>query len=263
MRPERRFQHTAARRRLRAGRKHVIKPKRFNTQPPEGGCSATAPCRRISAAFQHTAARRRLPGRGRQRGLQRHVSTHSRPKAAAQPFLQFGREFVVSTHSRPKAAARVGCDVCVVVKVSTHSRPKAAASPRGLPSKSFSTFQHTAARRRLHRPWPARQSQIQFQHTAARRRLPVLVRRPCASRSFQHTAARRRLHPGRWRLAAAPLVSTHSRPKAAACNGFDNHFRDCQFQHTAARRRLLLLMWPPGRAPGFQHTAARRRLLPA
>ena len=56
-----RFQHTAARRRLRVMAAIFILSCRFNTQPPEGGCTASPSikCEVI-------------------------VSTHSRPKAAAQ-----------------------------------------------------------------------------------------------------------------------------------------------------------------------------------
>ena len=77
------------------------------------------------------------------------------------------------------------------------------------------------------------------------------------------------------------MVSTHSRPKAAAFSAtFDRSF--CTFQHTAARRRLLMGIWcitgcvgfntqpPEGgwffnfycsvNLFSFQHTAARRRL---
>ena len=54
------------------------------------------------------------------------VSTHSRPKAAAEPIKQAAQINLVSTHSRPKAAA--------------YSHYK---------NRPFYQFQHTAARRRL------------------------------------------------------------------------------------------------------------------
>ena len=58
--------------------------------------------------------------------------------------------------------------------------------------------------------------QQQFQHTAARRRLrqhqDVLDLRA----EFQHTAARRRLLNARGIGLFTSVVSTHSRPKAAA-----------------------------------------------
>ena len=55
---------------------------------------------------------------------------------------------------------------------------------------------------------------------------------------FQHTAARRRLQEIEQMPEKHFQVSTHSRPKAAACGSKidTKHFK---FQHTAARRRLL------------------------
>ena len=77
---------------------------------------------------------------------------------------------------------------------------------------------------------------------------------------FQHTAARRRLP---WLLppiSTSLKVSTHSRPKAAACVPSVYAISVFLFHHTAARRRLH----PKGGAKStkklFQHTAARRRL---
>ena len=102
--------------------------------------------------FQHTAARRRLH-KSPLPPLHRHaVSTHSRPKAAANSLPQVAGLSLVSTHSRPKAAAvghiflstaskcfntqppEGGCarkaQESAQVRVSTHSRPKAAAVQR-------------------------------------------------------------------------------------------------------------------------------------
>ena len=55
-----------------------------------------------------------------------------------------------------------------------------------------------------------------FQHTAARRRLQLHFLSPNLDNKFQHTAARRRLPLQKYLLVVAYLVSTHSRPKAAA-----------------------------------------------
>ena len=122
--------------------------------------------------------------------------------------------------------------------VSTHSRPKAAADIKKLLIDKDKGFQHTAARRRLQTKMTTCAMYWMFQHTAARRRLRYYC---------QHD----------FRLLG---VSTHSRPKAAACTKFQQTQRKLMFQHTAARRRL-----PGGNNhnPGndlFQHTAARRRL---
>ena len=78
------------------------------------------------------------------------------------------------------------------------------------------SFQHTAARRRLLQSKRALPYPFMFQHTAARRRLQF-VQRFCGMLSkFQHTAARRRLQPLVWGNITSSIVSTHSRPKAAA-----------------------------------------------
>ena len=54
-----------------------------------------------------------------------------------------------------------------------------------------------------------------FQHTAARRRLVFWVYNLVAWFEFQHTAARRRLVGRIFKTADSMTVSTHSRPKAA------------------------------------------------
>ena len=166
----------------------------------------------LQAQFQHTAARRRLfslespvtylsvSTHSRPKAAAEiqaidsfafSVSTHSRPKAADITPLPLGKEFYVSTHSRPKAAVTLLGLLRPFAPVSTHSRPKAAANWRRI-SIRIRRFQHTAARRRLERLGVIAEDALQFQHTAARRRL--------ASRRH-----RRR----------CPAVSTHSRPKAA------------------------------------------------
>ena len=89
-RPVRRmlFQHTAARRRLPLARDHAACfAKCFNTQPPEGGCEQKYAQDAARELFQHTAARRRLRPARRAGSVRPQVSTHSRPKAAA-PYLK-------------------------------------------------------------------------------------------------------------------------------------------------------------------------------
>ena len=77
----------------------------FNTQPPEGGCSLILNDGDEIVMFQHTAARRRLPPILSDIVPIIKVSTHSRPKAAANRTVGTGGTLQVSTHSRPKAAA--------------------------------------------------------------------------------------------------------------------------------------------------------------
>ena len=77
-------------------------------------------------------------------------------------------------------------------------------------------FQHTAARRRLPPKQPLKTWHSKFQHTAARRRLFKSIQKKIPMYAFQHTAARRRLDKGLAYACGITLVSTHSRPKAAA-----------------------------------------------
>ena len=104
----------------------LARPNSFNTQPPEGGWRLVNKSRDIVVKFQHTAARRRL---------------------VEERFRRFDG-VVVSTHSRPKAAGAKIQQLEVAVKVSTHSRPKAAGSTFSW-FRCSTSFQHTAARRRL------------------------------------------------------------------------------------------------------------------
>ena len=80
---KKKFQHTAARRRLR---RYVWCCCRFNE-------------------FQHTAAWRRLLAKDILKGSSINVSTHSRAEAAAEKAQQSIARIEVSTHSRAKAAA--------------------------------------------------------------------------------------------------------------------------------------------------------------
>ena len=123
------FQHTAARRRLRGFFRWSIRIFRFNTQPRGGGCLHGVYQMFFLVVFQHTAARRRLRFAGKNAFWQKCVSTHSRAEAAANG------------------------DVIVLggLAVSTHSRAEAAACNCGCVRRLHLRFQHTAARRRLHR----------------------------------------------------------------------------------------------------------------
>ena len=120
------FQHTAARRRLADNQSNAASNHGFNTQPPEGGwqlllytavrtivsthsrpkaaepyCVDTI----IRALFQHTAARRRLVFVGVLFASGYGFNTQP-PEGGWTGRLKLGSENHVSTHSRPKAAAR-------------------------------------------------------------------------------------------------------------------------------------------------------------
>ncbi len=121
----------------------------------------------------------------------------------------------ISTHSRAKAAGEPYKLVMGLEGISTHSRAKAAGQ-RPLLKHLTAKFQLTAARRRLVRPVPERLMQpchfnsqpreggwetiecntrrcTEFQLTAARRRLDASRTKPEVVAVFQLTAARRRL----------------------------------------------------------------------
>ena len=188
------FQHTAARRRL---------PK-LTAQPLE------------SLLFQHTAARRRLPRCIDACPVTLLVSTHSRPKAAAETEPPRRAMPTVSTHSRPKAAAFDLPPVPGATLVSTHSRPKAAAPELNQHSHSNCRFNTQppeggcAVLVAMIAFWSL------FQHTAARRRLlPIHIRRRIAT-GFNTQPPEGGCLSDAAAAFGIRIVSTHSRPKAAA-----------------------------------------------
>ena len=166
----RRFQLTAARRRLHDGHLDVVDVHRF----------------------QLTAARRRLRVIPSEVKMQVNVSTHSRSKAAAWGFAGRKQRVDVSTHSRSKAAASSKEVNDNLFAVSTHSRSKAAAKARNF-HKAGLWFQLTAARRRLQEKSKLSSALQTFQLTAARRRLRKSLIPLALHSLFQLTAARRRL----------------------------------------------------------------------
>ena len=293
------FQHTAARRRLRRSMPPNTPCACFNTQPPEGGC-------RVGVVGV----------------LGWVVSTHSRPKAAASCRASDYRNTPCFNTQPPEGGCGWPLSCTGSVTVSTHSRPKAA-ELRFLNKSGSRLFQHTAARRRLQsrhgqyrvvggfntqppeggclqsqnslpfaqvsthsRPkaaekfTPPKLADLLFQHTAARRRLVLHYDSVLARTLFQHTAARRRLTAA-FRCRAAgrsfntqppeggwvsdvhfvPLsqVSTHSRPKAAG--GMYRPMMAAMGVSTHSRPKAAEYWYAPTLpATLFQHTAARRRL---
>ena len=86
----------------------------------------------------------------------------------AQEFASLG--IVVSTHSRPKAAADV-TKINFNIQVFQHTAARRRL-PRTVKSLlEIAPFQHTAARRRLLGKFGFTAQAVWFQHTAARRRL--------------------------------------------------------------------------------------------
>ena len=161
---------------------------------------------------------------------------------------------LVSTHSRPKAAARLSIRLAISI-ASFNTQP---------PEGGCDDLVHLAS------------GGNPFQHTAARRRLQVPLRHVANILQFQHTAA---LELAR----TYGLVSTHSRPKAAArsstgeesslgCFNTQPPEGGCHIRPGVAVAGRRFNTQPPeggcrfpqgegGHGLRFQHTAARRRLL--
>ena len=102
-------------------------PRRFNTQPPEGGWPSWVVVVRTQKVFQHTAARRRL-------GL------NLKP-------IWFSE--IVSTHSRPKAAGSKPRRKPTGKRCFNTQPPEGGWIEQAKQSREKEKFQHTAARRRL------------------------------------------------------------------------------------------------------------------
>ena len=118
----------------------------FNTQPPEGGWRLAQGVA-VAGGFQHTAARRRLK-KAWLKNQREKVSTHSRPKAAADLVLAASIWSCFNTQP-PEGGCQATIFITMICKL----------------------FQHTAARRRLFIKKAFERYNVQFQHTAARRRL--------------------------------------------------------------------------------------------
>ena len=103
--------------------------RRFNTQPPEGGCDYPQAFAWPSWLFQHTATRRWLLGVLLSPSRRFQCFNTQPPEGGCLPSLVTTSSDNVSTHSHPKVAARGVLTNTVVDIVSTHSHPKVAALP--------------------------------------------------------------------------------------------------------------------------------------
>ena len=142
------FQHTAARRRL-PKRTTALHPRLgFNTQPPEGGCPWFKLAMHDDGMFQHTAARRRL-SRLLPLTCALAMFQHTAARRRLVNLVVFLTPVICFNTQPPEG----GCGEYAVATnwrgVSTHSRPKAAGVCK-MSLLTRSSFQHTAARRRLH-----------------------------------------------------------------------------------------------------------------
>ena len=143
----RKFQHTAARRRLAQKLRRLKSDFKFQHTAARRRLASNSSRLLLAGLFQHTAARRRLDGFHGASFRQARFNTQ--PPEGGWIFGRFPlRRYSVSTHSRPKAAGMYMLLKPGHTAVSTHSRPKAAGSVF-LVAGSNAMFQHTAARRRL------------------------------------------------------------------------------------------------------------------
>ena len=163
------FQHTAARRRLKSITRSIGAFVCFNTQPPEGGCFIN--CSNPPLLFCFNTQ----PPEGG--CLQKRRSKQKRSCFNTQP---------------PEGGCQLKRLELDRHNVSTHSRPKAAVEVE-YPIFPMTSFQHTAARRRLHR------------YLA-----PILRVFDVSTHSRPKAAAQ-----AIGSYSEASVVSTHSRPKAA------------------------------------------------
>ena len=189
----------------------------FNSQPPEGGCFRCCHFRPPWLVFQLTAARRRLLERLRRIGMIRMFQLTAARRRLLPPNNAPCRRALFQLTAARRRLQRGFSGYPITSRVSTHSRPKAAATVTSVTCAAWKKFQLTAARRRLRFKDGGKGRRAVFQLTAARRRLRVL------SAAYNATS----------------VVSTHSRPKAAARKKLPT---SCcaSFQLTAARRRLRL-----------------------
>ena len=127
--------------------------------------------------------------------------------------------------------------------VSTHSRPKAAADDATATEIFTSGFNTQPPEGGCLDFTVALNSLDLFQHTAARRRLPYSTQRLKLSKKFQHTAARRRLLKKFTTSLPNLLVSTHSRPKAAAAIFCSAVLKFCCFNTQPPEGGCSLFVW--------------------
>ena len=189
------FQHTAARRRLVQTYPQNQYQHGFNTQPPEGGWLSAFNQPFLTGWFQHTAARRRLAMLSR---------------AIELCPLQF-------QHTAARRRLAHICTRCDVRKQRFNTQPPEGGWAEGKHTISFkpcfntqppeggwiscppatwrtSSFQHTAARRRLVKNENVRKSsRLVSTHSRPKAAGSPNLRRPSMFYPFQHTAARRRL----------------------------------------------------------------------
>ena len=188
------FQHTAARRRLREHGLRNLFFFAFQHTAARRRLRDRSHCHDRDRPFQHTAARRRLLASSKRLLPDVSVSTHSRPKAAANHFFKLcGNRFSFNTqppeggcvkrmgkwrikycfNTQPPEGGCFDWHICFVTicMVSTHSRPKAAAISATLNKIMMWRFNTQPPEGGCRHGAQTAHRQLLFQHTAARRRL--------------------------------------------------------------------------------------------
>ena len=205
-------------------------------------------CSEQDSQFQHTAARRRLP-HARAGGIcPLVVSTHSRPKAAAprHPLFRSRRERFNTQPPEGGCERRPGPGPG---RIRFNTQPPEGGCPgpvlREIRHASFNTQPPEGGCATQRHP---RRCSCWFQHTAARRRLPLLTPGGAQMLVVSTHSRPKAAAKGGALQPLAGAVSTHSRPKAAASvtRGMMKCLR--MFQHTAARRRLPAAATPAAAA---------------
>ncbi len=184
-------------------------PKRFNTQPPEGGCTFEANPVLLSGF-------------------------NTQPPEGGCPELDIIYQRLKFQHT----AARRRLASILIMRPPVHcfnTQPPEGGWSKTTRRKLASSFQHTAARRRLKFELHMVVGIVVSTHSrpkAADIQTAFVLRCVCFNTQPPE---------GGWQTAcrciACDDVSTHSRPKAAA-SAYGLALETRQFQHTAARRRL-------------------------
>ena len=142
------FQHTAARRRLAAGSAFMVKGVVFQHTAARRRLVLLKMEQAEIIEFQHTAARRRLGNRPPESQIRAGFNTQP-PEGGWNIWPIWSAAARVSTHSRPKAAGQPFKRYLNHGK-SFNTQPPEGGWPNPCPTSAVGLkFQHTAARRRL------------------------------------------------------------------------------------------------------------------
>ena len=212
--PHHLFQHTAARRRLDGRRNRLLLASLVSTHSrPKAAGKFRLQFLRVGG-FQHTAARRRL---GLSHSIGRHIRLfqHTAARRRLVRRLPNRRRFAPFQHTAARRRLGIGCSPKSSRFCFNTQPPEGGWPLRQKKTSAICGFNTQPPEGGWFICYLICYFSILFQHTAARRRLGRPHIRSHAGRRFQHTAARRRLGRDDAFYPKYPMVSTHSRPKAA------------------------------------------------